>query len=155
MPALDIPSVGDLTRITDDVWDSFLETNSLTHQPISCALPVSQITACVHLSGAYTGSVMVQCSEAAAWLIASALFAAPAESLSESEMTDAIGEVANMIGGNVKSLVPGPSTLSLPTVAHGADSRLSVPGVETVREIAVDWHGHPIIVSLLQRTMEG
>ena len=152
MPTLDIPSTGDLTRITRDVWDSFLEADSLVAQPTPCTLSASQVTACVHLTGAYVGSVTVQCSEAAAWRVASVLFAAPVETLTGSEVTDAMGEVANMIGGNIKSLVPGPSTLSLPTVAHGSDSRLSIPGVETVREITADWHGHPIVISLLERT---
>ena len=31
-------------------------------------------------------------------------------------MLDAVGEMANVVGGNVKSLLPGPSTLALPIV---------------------------------------
>ena len=39
------------------------------------------------------------------------------------DVADAVGELVNMIGGNVKSLMPGPSTLSLPLVRAGRRSR--------------------------------
>ncbi|QCC78154.1 chemotaxis protein CheX [Nocardioides daphniae] len=49
-----------------------------------------------------------------------------ADEPSEADVVDAVGELVNMVGGNVKSLVPGPSQLSLPLVAtgqfaHGSD----------------------------------
>ena len=39
-------------------------------------------------------------------------------------MRDAVGELANMVGGNIKALMPGSCQLSLPTVAEGRSEAL-------------------------------
>ena len=39
------------------------------------------------------------------------------EPLDDAEVADAVGELVNMVGGNIKSLMPGPSALTLPVVA--------------------------------------
>ena len=53
-----------------------------------------------------------------------------------------------MVGGNVKSMLPGPSALSLPSVVQGL---LSVPGAQVVREVQLSWHAQPLFVSLWQQ----
>ena len=45
------------------------------------------------------------------------MFGVDPESISVEQVEDALGELANMTGGNFKSLVPGPSVLSLPRVS--------------------------------------
>ena len=59
-----------------------------------------------------------------------------------------IGEIANMVGGNVKSMLPGPSVLSLPSVVQG---QLSVPGAQVVRQVQLAWRTQPLVVSLWQQ----
>ena len=49
-----------------------------------------------------------------------------------------------MIGGNVKSLMPGPSVLSLPVVAAGRVARPS-DAVEVCR-LDASWAGSPLVV---------
>ena len=36
--------------------------------------------------------------------------------LDEEDVADALGELANVVGGNVKAVLPGPSVLGLPEV---------------------------------------
>ncbi|MCA9169141.1 MAG: chemotaxis protein CheX [Planctomycetales bacterium] len=48
--------------------------------------------------------------------IAGVMFDSDAQTIDPSEISDAIGEVANIIGGSVKGLVEGESQLSLPEV---------------------------------------
>jgi chemotaxis protein CheX len=68
------------------------------------------------------------------------------EEVSESEVADALGEVANMLGGNLKGMQPPGSSLSLPRVA---DTR---PPGRIGFEVALDWRGHEIVVSVLTPT---
>lgn len=50
-------------------------------------------------------------------IIAEAMFEIPRGELSTDEIHDAMGEIANMIGGSVKGADGGESVLSLPTVS--------------------------------------
>ena len=67
---------------------------------------------------------------------AAAMFAAPAESLFYTDLVDALGELTNMTGGNVKALLPGPSRLSLAYVATNAHFSVIAPGGVVLREVA-------------------
>lgn len=141
-----IPSADDLEVITREVWSSFLDGDPSGLVPRdSDNTTDDKVTGCVHLSGAYTGAIMLQCSPPAARDAAAALFSVSPDDVTPAEVVDAMGEIANMVGGNVKSMLPGPSTLSLPSVIHG---RLSLPGSQVVREVTLAWRTQPLTVSL-------
>jgi chemotaxis protein CheX len=146
-----IPSADDLEVITREVWSSFLDGDPSGLLAGGPGLDGDRVTGCVHLSGAYTGSIMLQCSAPAARDAAAALFCIQPGDVTASEVVDAIGELANMVGGNVKSMLPGPSLLSLPSVVHG---QLSVPGAQVVREVAMLWRAEPLVVSLWQQAAQ-
>lgn len=76
------------------------------------------MTASVAISGAWRGAVAVSCSPHLARRVGSAMFGT-SELVSDEEARDALREIVNIIGGNFKSLVSGPSRLSLPTVRDG------------------------------------
>ena len=67
------------------------------------------------------------------------------------DVRDALGELANMLGGNIKALLPAPSQISLPAVAIGSDYELSVVGTGEVARVAFTCDGQPLLVTLLQR----
>lgn len=143
-----IPSADDLEVITREVWTSFLDGDPAGLVAGGDPPTGEQITGCVHLSGAYTGSIMLQCSPPAARDAAAALFSIAPGDVTQTEVIDAIGEIANMVGGNVKSMLPGPSLLSLPLVVQGV---LSVPGAQVVRAVQLIWRTEPLTVSLWQQ----
>jgi chemotaxis protein CheX len=143
-----IPSADDLEVITREVWTSFLDGDPAGLVAGGDPPTGEQITGCVHLSGAYTGSIMLQCSPPAARDAAAALFSIAPGDVTQVEVVDAIGEIANMVGGNVKSMLPGPSLLSLPMVVQGV---LSVPGAQVVRTVQLIWRAEPLTVSLWQQ----
>ena len=143
-----IPSADDLEVITREVWTSFLDGDPSGLVARRSDMPADKITGCVYLTGAYTGSIMLQCSPPAARNAAAALFSIAPEAVTPSEVVDALGEIANMVGGNVKSMLPGPSALSLPSVVQG---ELSVPGARVVREVQLAWRAQPLFVSLWQQ----
>lgn len=103
--------------------------------------------AMVSITGAWAGHVQIRCAHAAGAAVAASLMMLEPAELSPEDVCDALGEFANIIGGNIKSALPGPSALSLPLVALGARaSRL--PGcVETTR-VELRWHHEPLIVSV-------
>ena len=48
---------------------------------------------------------------------------------------DAVAELCNIIGGSIKALLPGPSHLSLPTVAEGTHYSLRIPRTHVVARL--------------------
>jgi chemotaxis protein CheX len=64
-------------------------------------------------------------------------------------VADAIGEVANMAGGNVKALLPGPSVLSLPEVA-GEGAASVATGGRPVSRLAFAIDGSPLVVTVVE-----
>jgi chemotaxis protein CheX len=110
-----------------------------------------RLTACVQISGSWEGAVAVDCTEALARRVAESMLGlAPGEAGPE-DVRDAIGEVANVAGGNVKALLGVECALSLPTVTEGIDLRVSVPGMGVVVEVGFVAEGEPVRVLVLEK----
>lgn len=146
----EVPSSKVIADIVREVWVSFLDADPAQLVESDAELPAQRVSACVHLSGAWSGSVMAQCSVAAAQAAAAALFAMDPSELGQAEIVDAIGEITNMVGGNVKSQLPGPTSLSLPAVAEGQGSVLFVPGAQLVQEARLSWRGEMLAIGVWQ-----
>jgi hypothetical protein len=98
----------------------------------------------VDVHGELAGRAAVTTDLATAHELARALLGMnPDEEVSEADLVDAFGEVANVVGGNVKALLPSQGTLGLPQVA----SELPVvPGTSLSHELRLDWRGRSIVV---------
>jgi len=67
------------------------------------------------VSEAWTGAVEVLCSRGMAQRAAAIMFRQPAQGISEDQLKDTVGELANITAGNVKQALPDLSTLTLPS----------------------------------------
>lgn len=135
-----------LQQITIDVCQSML---GLELKPIRSDIDIAQqLVASVEISGARHTAVEVFAHDDLMAAIAEAMFCSDRASLSEEEIRDAFGEIANMIGGNVKGVFGSDDelSLSLPTVgkAHDTLNRLPSDCVRTTFECC----GHPLSIVL-------
>jgi chemotaxis protein CheX len=144
------PTEEELATFVHDVWTSFIgDTPEPLPGPAQAAAVCGpdMVAAAVSITGSWQGHVVVQVSAAAASALAAAFLgledAAEAE---PADVEDALGELVNMVGGNVKSLVPASSALSLPLVIRGVSS---APDTKTVCSTAVLWRDEPIVVTVL------
>ena len=134
---------GDLTMIVEGI---FAELLGLGVQPAPLpAEPGDGLVGLVRIDGAWQGTVSVACGRELAVRIATAMLGR--EPQGEAELVDAIGEIANMTGGNVKALLPGPSVLSLPEVAAGTAA--AVPG-RPVSRLAFAVDSSPLVVAVVE-----
>jgi len=137
------PSYDDVQMLVDEVWTSFLGTD----EPLLPGAP-AEVTvgwsAAVTVTGEWHGMVSVELPTGLAEEVTRRMLAVD-ETLDE-DVADAVGELVNMIGGNVKSLMPGPSVLSLPVVAAGRVARPS--DVVEVCRLDASWAGTPLLVSV-------
>ncbi len=141
----------EITEVTNSVWESMLGLSLLVvdEEPQPDAGPY--MTGCVLISGAFEGAVTLECSKSAATLLAGSMFGMTEDELTDSETTDALGELANMVGGNLKALVVQPSKISLPSVAEGDSYKVSIPGTVPSSTVHFLCEGHPVHVTLYVR----
>lgn len=61
------------------------------------------------------------------------------------DLVDAFGEVANVIGGNLKALLPVQGRLTMPEVSRQSPS---LTGAVQIDEVALAWRGRPLIITV-------
>jgi chemotaxis protein CheX len=110
----------DIRQVTQTVWDLVLKMAAERGtQHTVPRVTEGVISGTVRVSGSWNGSVTLYCFSDLAEEAASVMFGAPATELAREDVFDAVGELANIIGGNVRALLPEPCQLSLPTVRRG------------------------------------
>lgn len=141
--------------IVGTVWSSMLDIvitpdeslHALAHEPLG----EHTYAGIVQIAGAWDGAVAVQCSDRMARHAAQHMFHLEHEDISLADLQDALGELTNMTGGNIKALLPEPCTLGLPVVVEGADYRLRLPGASVVRRATYRADGELVVVTMLER----
>lgn len=123
----------DLARIAADVWRDIL---SQEIGPAAAADP-GELTGCIEISGAFRGAVVLIVPRSVARAAATIMFALRPEAVGPAEEGDAIGELTNMLGGHVKSMVAAPSQLALPRVVRGQAHCLERCRLELLAEQAL------------------
>ena len=104
-----------------------------------------RVVASIRISGAVEELVVVEAPDATARMISETMFDADPGTLEPDEIQDAIGEVVNMIGGNIKGMYEGESQLSLPCVTQECDAAES--GSHSGVQIFINVAGQPLFVS--------
>jgi len=151
-----VPSVEDLSSIADQVWSSYLDPDGV--EPLIKAEgghAATGMVASVSISGGWSGHVVVSCSTSAARQAAAAFLMMDATEVSTDDVADVMGELANIVGGNVKSMLPASSFVSLPQVVDGSESAVRWPACEQVTELAGTWKGEPVSISMWQKNDQG
>lgn len=143
----DIPELDDLRYVADDVWASLLgEGEELVPRLIPPGTPFDDRgtwSSAVSVSGGWQGTITAELGAPAAVELATRMLALPPdEEVSEADIADAIGELVNVVGGNVKSLMPGPSQLSLPMSAAGRAVHSS--DVQEILRVDAVWRDQPV-----------
>ena len=126
----------ELRETIESVWSTMLGMEIETGEPmvLEHAEP-DFMTGCIQITGAWQGAVTVDCSIGLARQIAAVMFGVEVFETMPDEVSDALGELTNIISGNIKSYLPEPSNLSLPAVAEGIDCYFRVIGSRTIAKL--------------------
>lgn len=149
------PTSDDLREIAEQVWSSYLDPEG-AHPlvPAGHEKPAEDVAGAVSVTGAWRGHVVISFSTSASKRAAAGLLGVDFEEVSVADVTDAVGELANIIGGNVKSLLPEPAALSLPLVQTGGPGTVHWPSTTEVCHLTATWDGEPVTISVLESTDE-
>ena len=126
----------EIYQFTKDVWSSIL---GLDITPIDHFKPSEiekTLAGFIQIMGAWEGTGNIHCPASMARKAAAIMFDVEEGKATMDEIQDALGELTNMIGGNIKSLIPEHENchLSLPAVAI-TDHQLRIPGSVLVAKV--------------------
>ena len=105
----------------------------------------------IQIAGAKSMSVVLGVSEGVARAATAAMLQLPTQDVTNDDQRDVVAELTNMIGGNLKSLLPGPLYLSLPTVVAGRELGLEVPGAELIEDVTLQCESGALRVRLFSQ----
>ncbi|MBU0665433.1 MAG: chemotaxis protein CheX [Proteobacteria bacterium] len=142
----------DIIGATTDIFSTMLMMDLGVGDPLEGAggEVLSNITSMLGLGGDIRGMLAVHCPAAVAMAITSGFLGMDVDELNE-DVKDAIGEIANMVAGNLKVAFAGYDMkieLAIPSSVVGESFR--VAGMQGARRVAVpfDMEGGQFLVEL-------
>jgi len=114
------PRAEDIEQIAASVFSTMLglEFQTRAQGPPDAASP-HNLTASVQLDGNWRGTVVLHCQEAQAREFAARFLGMPPPESVDDDVRDVLGELANMIAGNLKCTLQPGIHLSIPEVVDG------------------------------------
>lgn len=100
----------------------------------------------IDVSGAFNGSLSVETNCETALELASRMLSIECLETTDDDVQEVMAELTNMIGGNVKSLLPGPSVLSIPQKQSPAEDNEKAPIAS--QTVFVRCGGRPLWITL-------
>jgi len=144
------------TEVSQDTVVEIVESIFSTMMEIELSpsdLPLShtreRMTASVYLEGEWNGAVSLECNRDQACQFAGCFLATDPPEAVDDDVRDALGELVNMIGGNIKSVLAKDVRLSMPSVIDGNDYELRICGTQTRDVNAFQFFGGTFWVTVL------
>ena len=141
----------DLAEMVEQVWMSYLDPEGISPLiPTYDENQPSEVHSSVSITGSWTGHLVYASSTQAARRAAAAFLAMEADEVSQDDLTDVLGELANIVVGNVKAMLPPGAFLSLPQVVLAPESTARFPNTERISGVYGIWDGEPVSISMWQ-----
>jgi len=126
---------GELAQIVESVFETMLSLG--VSEGGTPWFPSSdRLTAAVQLAGHWNGAVLVECYPDQACRFAGRFLSTDPPGTVDDVVRDVLGELANMIGGNMKCVLTRGIRLSMPSVVDGSDYTLRICGAEVQYRLA-------------------
>ncbi len=115
-----------ISQVATAVYETMLDV-CLHAAPSPCAAAPNSFTAAVSYAGSWKGALLLECSREQAMDWAARLMSIQPP-ISADDTRDGLGELTNMLAGNLKPLLPPGVGLSIPCVVEGSDYSLPIWG---------------------------
>ena len=144
-----------ILEISQEIWESLLgmEIEPSDASGNSFSDSKRTVTGFVNIGGAWQGTILLEVSDTLSQQFAATMLGISPDEVSEQDVADALGELTNMVGGNIKSLLPAPSNLSIPSVAEGSDYSIWAPGTDLLAQVTLRCAGQPMLITVRQALM--
>jgi len=139
----------DLARIVESVFLTMMDLQAAPSEAPWTHAP-DTITSAVHFVGAWRGAALVECNARQACQFAARFMGIEMPAAVDDDVRDVMGELANMVAGNLKSLLPRGVDLSMPSVVEGSDYSVHVCGVNAVERMTFSCSAGDFRITLIE-----
>jgi len=146
------PNPEQVRNIVHTVWSTQLGMDIRDAEAAPEMTEAETLTAAVHITGDFRGGIVIECSRTLVRRAASVMFSLPTRELSADDERDVIGELTNVVAGNIKALISGTSSLSLPTIVEGTDYQVSSMNVKTSDEYHFSLDGEAMTLTVVEHS---
>jgi chemotaxis protein CheX len=123
-----------IVPVVDMVFSTMLGLKAELY-PMPWSRPPDMVTATVYFAGAWQGAVLLECTRGQARTFARLLMSIQPSIMTDEDVRDTLGELANMLAGNLKSVLPSGVVLSMPSVIEGSDYSLQICGKRSIERV--------------------
>jgi chemotaxis protein CheX len=138
----------ELVQIVESLFQAMLNLET-----IQCAIPwtpgADRLTSAIQLTGEWHGAVMLECDRGQACRFTGRFLSMDPPDTVDDMVRDVLGELANVIGGNLKCVLTQGIRLSMPSVVDGSDYSLRVCGVALRERLSFQCAEGPFWVTVL------
>lgn len=136
----------EISQFVTDIWSTFLSMKvSPTDKPFKPEGKGNTLAGCVQITGEWQGSVTLYAPKEIGKKVAATMYSLDEGEVEDQQIQDVIGEITNVLAGNIKSILPAPCSISLPCVAV-TDFDLHHPGSEMLSAVNFDCEGSSFLV---------
>jgi chemotaxis protein CheX len=129
-----------VAQVIESVFGTMLDLD-VTLDDAPWAPVGDRLTSAVYLEGKWNGAVLLECDHQQACQFTGKLLSMDPPEEVDDDVRDVLGELANMIGGNIKSIVSPDDRLSLPSVIDGNNYEVRVCGSDSKRRTTFRYSG--------------
>ena len=141
----------EIGQFVADIWSTFLNMEAAyTDKPFVAKGKENTLAGCIQITGEWQGTVTLYAPRQLGKKIAAAMYAMDVSEVDDQQVQDVLGEITNMISGNIKSLLPTPCSISLPSVAV-TDYDLHHPHSHTVTSVNFECDNLQFFVVMLEK----
>ena len=146
-------SVEMLAEIVKSVFASMMDIE-VSSSDVAWHPGGDRLTSFVQLTGEWSGAILFECSREQACNFAGRILAMDPPETVDDDVRDVLGELANMIGGNMKCGMTAGVRLSMPTVLDGSDYDLRVCGSQVQERLSFDCAEGAFWVTVLSKGLD-
>jgi len=145
-----MPFNNEITHFIHEIWANVLHLPvTPTDKPFKPMGEKNTLAGCIQITGEWQGTVAIYCCINLAQKVASIMWSQEESEVEFQQIQDALGELTNMAGGNLKALLPPPCRLSLPAVAI-TDHDFHIPNSQILSSVNFECENSIFVVAMLQ-----
>jgi CheY-specific phosphatase CheX len=132
-----------------EVWRGFLGVELIPRfdRPAELA-PETSVSGCVTIKGSWYGGIIVTLPVSLGASVTRT--ALQLDDPQPDDVSDVVGELANMMAGRLKHQLPPDTQISLPMVATGDHFHLSIPGARVAMELGFAIDDAPLRIRIIK-----
>lgn len=140
----------EISHFVHEIWSSVLRLPvTQTNQSFPSSGLKDTVAGYIQITGEWQGTVVMYCSKNLAEKFASIMWSLEESEIEFDQIQDAIGELTNMAGGNIKALLPPPCQLSLPIVAN-SNFDPDIPDNHLLSSVNFECEGSVFAISMVE-----